>query len=314
MSRAAVTIDVDSLRHYHAIHGLPERPDDEDPIYTIAMPRFWELLQDVGIPATLFLIGEDAPAYASVFAPVLDSGCEVASHSYAHDYRLTERSRESIRQDLGRADEVLRPLNGLRPLKGFRAPGYNINEDVFHCIDELDYTYDSSILPSPLYFGARWSIIKMYAAMGRQSRSMPGQWRQFTRPLAPYKTTPDRPFVKSRTGHLVELPIACMPKIRIPLIGTSLALLPERIQALTLQWSIQRLSFFNFEMHAIDLLDESDHPAIAAIGAHQRDVRISASRKMRQHRRLFEMLKSQLDVCTLSQVAEKVMENGIVAG
>ena len=70
MRLAAFTIDVDSLRHYYDIHGLPQPTSAIDPIYTIAMPRFWELIKEFGIPATLFLIGKDAPEYAEYFSPV----------------------------------------------------------------------------------------------------------------------------------------------------------------------------------------------------------------------------------------------------
>ena len=48
---AAITIDVDSLRFYREIHGLPDGPDEDDPIYTIAMPRFWELIEEASVPA-----------------------------------------------------------------------------------------------------------------------------------------------------------------------------------------------------------------------------------------------------------------------
>ena len=70
MKRAAFTIDVDSIRHYYDIHGLPQPEAGTDPIYTIAMPRFWALIREFGIPATLFLIGKDAPEYAEYFTPV----------------------------------------------------------------------------------------------------------------------------------------------------------------------------------------------------------------------------------------------------
>ena len=45
MSSAAVTIDVDSLRFYRAIHGRSGAPLplSEDPIYTVALERFYAL-------------------------------------------------------------------------------------------------------------------------------------------------------------------------------------------------------------------------------------------------------------------------------
>ena len=95
---AAISIDVDSIKHYRAIHGLPDQPIEDDPIYTIAMPRFWELLANAGVPATLFLIGADVGQHADAFAPVGETGSEVASHSWSHDYQLTARSAAATNQ------------------------------------------------------------------------------------------------------------------------------------------------------------------------------------------------------------------------
>ena len=301
MKTAAITIDVDSLRHYRAIHGLPERPDEEDPIYTIALPRFWSLLEELNLPATLFLIGADAPRYASAFTPVGSTGSEIASHSFSHDYRISTRPRAEILEDLKQADTVLKELNQGQPIQGFRAPGYNINPKLLNCVEELGYLYDSSVLPSPMYFGARWSIIQLYSLFGRTSQSLPGDWRQFTQGLSPYRFFPEQPYRKAPHGSLTQLPISCLPGLRIPLIGTSLALLPGLTRTMAIRWCVERLDFFNYEMHAIDLLDRTDHPSLAELAPHQKDLNIPSKQKMSNHRDLFSTLKANYSVRTLTQ-------------
>jgi hypothetical protein len=306
MKHAAITIDVDSIRHYRAIHGLEAQTDEEDPIYTIALPRFWALLDELQVPATFFLIGADAPAYASAFEPLLNSGSEVANHSFDHDYRLIQKTSVQIAEDLQKAHDALQVLNGGRPLRGFRAPGYNVSADLLKCVIDLDYSYDSSALPSPLYFGARWAVIQAYRGLGRESQSLAGAWAQFASPLAPYHLRPDAPFSPRTDGPLLELPIACQPFTRVPLIGTSLALLPNAIQTRFVQSALKRLSLFNFEMHGIDLLDASDHPTLKELSQYQSDLKIPARKKVDRHRRLFRELSSQAQICTLSQVAEEI--------
>ncbi|MEE2903330.1 MAG: polysaccharide deacetylase family protein [Myxococcota bacterium] len=304
MKRAAFTIDVDSIRHYYDIHGLPQPTSATDPIYTIAMPRFWELIKEFGIPATLFLIGKDAPEYAEYFSPVAETHSEIASHSFAHDYRLCEQSSESILEDLTQADQVLVPLNGHRPISGFRAPGYNINAKLLTAVQQLGYTYDSSVLPSPLYFAARWSIIQFYKLRGRQSRSLPGQMKQFARGLKPYRFHPSEPFKPNSSGALMELPMACSPLARVPLIGTSLAVLPSKVQSAVLSYATRSLPFFNFEMHAIDLLDESDHPCLKELAQLQPDLRISFRQKQRNLRHLLGKLCASFRVETLNNIVQ----------
>ena len=305
MKRAAFTIDVDSIRHYYEIHGLPYSEVESDPIYSIAMPRFWELIKEFGIPATLFLIGKDAPAYAEYFVPVEETHSEIASHSYAHDYRLCQQSHESILADLRSADQALRPLNLNRPILGFRAPGYNINSKVLTAVQQLGYRYDSSVLPSPPYFAARWSIINAYRLRGRESQSLAGQLRQFTRGTSPYRFNPEKPFRTNPQGTLIEFPMACSPIARIPLIGTSLAVFPDQLQNLLLGYSTRSLSFFNFEMHAIDLLDETDHPCLERLAEFQPDLRTRVSRKTHKLRRLLEKICQYYSVQTLASIANR---------
>ena len=300
---AAITIDVDSIRHYRDIHGLPPVDADEDPIYTVALPRFWELLSNAGLPATLFVIGADGPGHPEAFAPVVPTGSEVASHSFSHDYRLTQRSPGAIEDDLRRADATLRPLNGDRPLVGFRAPGYNITREVLQVVAKLGYRYDSSFLPAPLYWSARAAAIRAYQALGRPSRSLTGSLRQFSGSLRPRRIRPESPFVASSDGPLIEFPMACEPLTRFPLIGTSWTTLPARARDLMLTATLRRLDCLVFEMHAIDLLDGTDHPDLGPLAEAQRDLRVPTRAKMSAFEGLFRRLANAAEVRTLADLS-----------
>lgn len=279
--KAAVTLDVDSLRCYYEIHGLPDpAAAAEDPIYTRAVPRFFELLAEAGIPATLFLIGRDAPQHAAAFAPLAELRCEVGNHSFSHDYCLTQRTAEEIRADLAQAHEVLQPLG---PLVGVRAPGYNTNAAFLRAAEGLGYRYDSSRLPSPPYFLARAAMVKL---LRKNSRSQVGDWRAFAGPLRPYPL-----------GGLRELPITCEPLTRLPLFGTNWPLLPPALASRLLAHTLRWLGYVNFEMHAIDLLDASDTgPTLARL---QPGLRTPAAVKMRAFRALFRQLRDSAAVVTL---------------
>jgi peptidoglycan/xylan/chitin deacetylase (PgdA/CDA1 family) len=291
--RAAITIDVDSLRFYREIHGLPPLGEaEDDPIYTIAMPRFWELITEAGIPATLFLIGQDAPRYRSSFEAAKATGSEIANHSFSHDYRLTKRSAESIADDLSRADDVLRPLSPSGRIAGFRAPGYNTSKTVMKVVADLGYVYDSSLLPSPLYFLARLLAITGYAILGRPSRSLIGNFFAYAGTLLPHTI-----------GTLVEIPMACEPWTRVPIFGTSWVLASDAMRRFSLKSALTRLPVFNFEMHAIDLLDATDRGVGADLAAAQRDLKVPVADKMRAFRGLFSELKTSATMSTLEAIA-----------
>jgi hypothetical protein len=299
MTTAAITIDVDSLRFYREIHALAPI-DGDDPIYSIAMPRFFELLDEAGIPATLFLIGEDAAHHLDALSPARKLGCEIASHTFSHDYRVTEKSRDEIDRDLALAEKALAPLG---KVEGFRAPGYNVSPELLECVVARGYAYDSSLLPAPAYWAARAVMIGRYAFGRRRSRSMVGDPRAFSGPVAPYHTTPDRPWKRIDSGPLLELPVSCEPTTRVPLLGTWWTMLPERVRDGLLDRALRKLPCINFEMHPIDLLDRSDAGVPEDLGSMQPDLRIGREKKRRAFRALFQRLRASADVMTLRAIA-----------
>ena len=298
MTLAAVTIDVDSLHHYQEIHGdKAARPLQDDPIYTVAMPRFWELLD--GLPATLFLIGRDAPSWPQAFAPIDATGSEVASHSFAHDYRMTRMSADEMHQDLARAEAALAPLAGGQRPVGFRAPGYNQTPLLMSVLRERGYTYDSSLLPAPSYYAARVAAIGGYHVRGTPSRSLIGDPRAFGGPRAPYRMDAESYWRPARDGNLWELPIWVERRTRTPLIGTTWAAMPGVVRRRVLRAARRRSEPIVFEMHAIDLLDATDPGVPAELARRQVDLQVLFAQKRRRLQELFRALSADWDVSPL---------------
>ena len=111
----------------------------------------------------------------------------------------------------------------------------------------------------------------------------------------------------------MELPMACSPLARVPLIGTSLAVLPSKVQSAVLSYATRSLPFFNFEMHAIDLLDESDHPCLKELAQLQPDLRISFRQKQHNLRHLLGKLCASFRIETLNSIAleSRAFENKV---
>ena len=309
MKRAAVTIDVDSLRFYAQIHGLPEIRGD-DPIYTLALPRFARLIAGAGIHATVFAVGEDAARYPEAFRFVAETGSELASHSYSHDYRLSQRSSKEIENDLEKAEDALSPLCGPPPrnektpagptIRGFRAPGYNVSSTLLSVLLRRGYLYDSSLLPAPAYWMARAVALGRYALLRRPSVSLLGHFSAFAGPLEPYRTTPEKPWKPTPDGPLLELPMAVSSWARLPLFGTSWILWPTLLRHRLLDGALDRLPLINFEMHAIDLLGPDDPGVPKALIRAQPDLRISANQKLVLFSRLFSTLAHRTEVRSLA--------------
>lgn len=239
-----VGIDLDDLRYYRAIHGLPSRADTPL-VFEAAVPRFLDFCDRLGIRATLFAIGEDlrwGEAREALRAAVT-RGHEVGSHSNAHAYDLSRRTADDIRRDVVAARTAIEDAIG-GPVLGFRAPGYNLSDVLLRAVVEAGHRYDASILPSPPYCVARAAVIAAMRLRGRHSASIVGRGRDFIRSRDP--------FVWPGIG-LREFPITVCGPLRLPLIGTTLA--RGGVLAKHLVRCAARLPFVHIEFHALDFLD-----------------------------------------------------------
>ncbi len=304
---ASISVDLDSLHHYCRIHGVPETVLDARArglVYSTAVRRFQELLGAVGVPGTFFAIGEDL-ADADAAAALRQSqaaGIEVANHSFSHDYALTRRAPESIVEDLARGEEAILAATGVRPV-GFRAPGYTLNAALYEATVERGYLYGSSVFPAAPYYAAKATVMGALALLGRPSRSVLDSPRVLLAPRTPYRPDPARPYNRGR-GAVLELPMTVTPGVRFPLIGTFAATLP--LPAIRAAWATCRGdAFFNFELHAIDVLDATDGIPPELV-RQQRDLRVSATRKMERLETLFRWLRDERDVVTLRTAAERL--------
>ncbi|MEO1338513.1 MAG: polysaccharide deacetylase, partial [Myxococcota bacterium] len=216
---------------------------------------------------------------------------------------LSAADEAAIDEDLAQAEAALKPLAPDGLIRGFRAPGYNVSPALMRVLVRRGYLYDSSLLPAPAYWMARAAAIARYAIRKKPSASMIGRAAQFAGPLHPYRCGPDRPWRPVHDGPLVELPMAVHPSTRMPIIGTSWVLMPDWMKKWWLRSALQRLDVFNFEMHAIDLLDPTDPGVPAGLDAHQPDLNVSATSKFSMFRTLFRRIAHERDVAPLAHIA-----------
>ncbi len=307
-STGALTIDVDALRCYRDIHGLPPRDDEEDPIFTRALPRFLALLDALGKKGTLFVVGRDlkTPAHAKAIRDAARAGHEIASHSYEHDYRLSRLPAVRIALDLEAADDVIERVSGKRPA-GFRAPGYNQSEALMDALDERGYAYDSSFFPTPAYFAARALAIGLYRARRRSSRSLVGDVREFASPRAPFVPAVGARFRPAKDGErsrrFVELPMGTAA--RLPWLGTTLALANDLVGEALTRAALSRDDVpAVLELHAIDFLSDEDGTEPELVRA-QPDLRVPLADKLRRLEKAMALVVERREVLPLVELAAR---------
>jgi peptidoglycan-N-acetylglucosamine deacetylase len=133
----------------HRDLGL-ETWDAPGPAFERQVATVLDLLDELGVQATFFVLALTAKNYPRLVGEVVARGHELASHGYAHE-RVFNQTEDAFRRDLEQGLAVLADLTGRRPL-GYRAPAFSINRDTpwaYDVLAELGFRYDSSQYDSP---------------------------------------------------------------------------------------------------------------------------------------------------------------------
>jgi hypothetical protein len=153
---AAVHVDLDGARHIFRAHGWTWDGDD-DPLFESGLRGTLEVLERLDVCATLFVIAEDLddPRKAELIREALRRGHSIASHSTTHR-KLSTLSADDKRAELFGSRERLQDALGC-DVRGFRAPGFDLDEESYRLIGEAGYAYDSSVFPDRA-FAARIGV------------------------------------------------------------------------------------------------------------------------------------------------------------
>jgi peptidoglycan/xylan/chitin deacetylase (PgdA/CDA1 family) len=304
VSLCAVSVDLDEIPNYFAIHGLaqPEGPASTL-VYDVAIDRLLALAKELTIPLTLFAVGSDLsrPASAAKLRAAREAGCEIGNHTLDHRYDFVRLGRDEIRRQIHEGSRAIERATGAPPA-GFRAPGYTITDEVFSVLEELGTLYDSSVFPCPPYWAAKVAALGLIALRGRTSRSIVDTPAVLTAPTRPYRI--GRPYWRRGEG-LVELPVQVTRGPRLPFFGTSVTLGGPRL-ARYLARACAGEPLVNLELHGIDVLDASD--GLETLRPHQPDVRVPRARKVDALRAAVEELRAAGHAfVTLSEAARTLL-------
>jgi hypothetical protein len=284
MRTTLISVDLDDLSCYYAIHGLAgAEKEARGIVLEKCLPRFLELFAEFKASATFFVIGrelerdeQDGGKGGALLRQALEQGHELANHSFAHAYDMVTWSREAVYEDLRSCDERLRAL-GCKPV-GFRAPGYTHDHDMLMQVAAMGYRYDSSSIPAPSYYFAKLGAMGMMRLRGRRSASMAGGFSTFTGGV--------RPRVLSGLG-IWEVPVGVGRGVRLPLVGTFL-LSGSRPVAKALRMDALAQEHVHLQFHGLDLADPDADGIGPTLRAHQPELKRSLKERVAAFRELLE--------------------------
>ncbi len=311
MRQLAVSIDLDPVPCYYRIHGLGQAPAElRDVVLRRGLPRIAAVLARHRVPATWFVVGHDlderevgarsAAAAATLLRARVSAGDELGNHSLSHPYDLARADAGVVADEIGGCDDRLRALTG-HPVRGFRAPGYDLSPTMLAELVRRGYVYDSSIFPAPAYYAAKAAVMAGLALLGRPSGAVTTEPRALIAPTEPYRPSMTAPWRRGQAA-VVELPISVTPWLRLPAIGTTLLVAPPWLRR-RLVAGAARHPLFNLELHGIDGCDAELDGIPGELVARQPDLRISVDDKLARLDALLTGLCADRDAVTLAVAA-----------
>jgi peptidoglycan/xylan/chitin deacetylase (PgdA/CDA1 family) len=114
----------------------------------VGVQRLLKLFEKHHIKTTWCIPGHTIDTFPEPCREVLAAGHEVAHHGYAHE-NPTQVDKETERQVLLRGLDALARL-GVKP-RGYRSPGWDVSPSTLDLLEELGFTWDSSLMANDLH-------------------------------------------------------------------------------------------------------------------------------------------------------------------
>ena len=210
---ASLSLDLDNQWSYMKTHG--DSGWEEFPTYLeVVVPRFIEVLDELNVKMTVFVVGQDAALEKNHAAlrMIPDAGHEVGNHSFHHEPWLHLYSAAEIENEVERAENAISEATGQRPI-GWRGPGFSFSKSLLNVLAGRGYEYDGSTFPTflgPLaraYYFLKSDLPK--EELKKRSQLF-GKLSEGFRSLRPY-------FWNTKGGELLEIPVTTFPVFKVPM-------------------------------------------------------------------------------------------------
>jgi hypothetical protein len=285
---------------------------DSFPSYLdLVVPRFLEVLRELDLKITVFIVGQDAaleknhPALASI----TQAGHEVGNHSFHHEPWLHLYTDEEIERELTSAEEQIERVTGERPI-GFRGPGYSFSPSVLRVLASRGYLYDASTFPTflgPIARAYYFFKSRLSREQKQERKQLFGKIGEGFRPLRPYSWT-------TQDGPILEIPVTTMPIFRIPIHLSYVLYLAQYSRALAKTYF--RFALFmcrlrrigpSLLLHPLDFLGGDDEPDLSFFPAMQ----MKGADKVRLVTEILALFNSKYRVVPMREHARAALDQTI---
>lgn len=295
MTSFALHIDCDPLSVYGREYGIDvDRPEL---VYRQALPAFLDVFRAASVRATFFVIGEELVREdcREFCRRATAEGHAIGNHTQTHPVTFGSLTAAGRKAEIEAAHRIISEATGYRPI-GFRAPGYCLRADVVTTLAALGYAYDSSALPGP---ATAMMAVFLRVKRGLRDKSF-GVWSNL------FASRRERML----SDGLVEVPIATMPWLRLPVHTTFVYQLGPTYLRVGLFLLNHARGHHVLLFHAIDLLD---HPDRERLANHLIPMRWTFAERLGLVRDMVSAVASRC-VQTEARYAASAAATGVVAG
>ena len=210
---SSISLDLDNEWSYLKIHGDSEW--EKYPSYLdIFLPLVLDELDKLNLKITFFIVGKDAEISTNekFLRMIVDRGHEVGNHSYSHESWLNHYEKEKVEFEIGKAEELINNSTGQKTI-GFRAPGFSWSETVLNVLQENNYLYDASTLPTfigPLARTYYFWTSNLSKEERKVRKNLFGHFNEGFRSIKPYY------WDLNSNKKLLEIPVSTIPILKVP--------------------------------------------------------------------------------------------------
>jgi peptidoglycan-N-acetylglucosamine deacetylase len=288
VKKATIQVDLDGLWTNLQYYGY-NHPIENDDIFMSSIPRYLELFDKYNIKATFFLIGKDGEISekASLVKELHKAGHEIANHTYSHSFGFRKLSYEKKVEEILKGEKVISNLIGNKPV-GFKVPGYDMDVETLKILQDNNYVYDSSMIPTFVYP----LLMKVNRLMsGGKKRTHGPKWNWMFAPHKLYHPS-SKSEIKKGNLSITEFPCSVMPFLRLPYHATF---------ALRFGIPYFKLGYYltnsmklpmNYEFHAADLTNDVKDKRLAHLNA------VSFDKRIKRTKEVLKTLSSKYDIIT----------------
>ena len=305
---ASISLDLDDKWSYMKVHG--DDGWEKFPSYLdIVLPITLDILDKLDIKITFFIVGQDAAIEKNhkILRSIVERGHEVANHSFHHESWLKTYSKEKITNEIAIAEEAILKATGKRT-NMFRGPGFSWSNDLLEVLEERNYIFDASILPtyiSPLMRQYYFWKSKLSREEKKNRKELFGSFKEGFYPLKPFRWELDS------KRKLLEIPVSTMPVFKIPFhqsyliyIGNvSTALMKGYLRFSIFMCKLTRTSP-SYLLHPLDVIGSDPAPELAFFPG----MNVQSAKKIKIFEDAMKMLKNNFELLPMGEFAKRFSE------